>query len=176
MPYEVPVYVGHEYEHAEYDGQDYEGHGFEYPDEYKLEESYDPYGAYGHQAMTGLAHATPSHAAYGPAAYPPYAEYGFAHAVRDTFARFDRNRSGRLDYRLGLNPKPESKPKPKPIRDRYPNHVSFLALSLTRALSLSRELRLALRALGIDLTTGGRYTGDIARCTGDITVGPRASA
>ena len=106
MPYEVPVYVGHEYEHAEYDGQDYDGHGFEYPDEYELEESYGPYGAYGHQAMTGLAHATPSHAAYGPAAYPPYAEDGFAHAVRDTFARFDRNRSGRLDYRLGLNPKP----------------------------------------------------------------------
>ena len=100
VPYEVPVYVGHDYEYPEYDGHDYE-----YPDEYELEESYGPYGAYDHQAMTGLAHATRSHAPYGPAAYPPYAEYGFAHAVRDTFTRFDRNRSGRLDYRLGLNPK-----------------------------------------------------------------------
>ena len=100
MPYEVPVYVGHDYEYAEYDGHDYE-----YPDEYELEESYGPYEAYDHQAMTGLAHATRSHAPYGPAAYPPYAEYGFAHAVRDTFTRFDRTRSGRLDYRLGLNPK-----------------------------------------------------------------------
>ena len=112
MPYEVPVYVGHDYEYPEYDGHDYE-----YPDEYELEESYGPYGAYDHQAMTGLAHATRSHAPYGPAAYPPYAEHGFAHAVRDTFARFDRNRSGRLDYRLGLNPKPKSRPKPKPIPD-----------------------------------------------------------
>ena len=98
VPYEVPVYVGHEYEYAEYDG-----HDFEYPDEYELEEGYGPYSAYDHQALA--AHAPPSYAEYGPAAYPPYAEHGFAHAVRDTFARFDRNRSGRLDYRLGLNPK-----------------------------------------------------------------------
>ena len=119
MPYEVPVYVGYDYERPEYDGHDYDGHDIESPDEYDLEESYGPYGAHG-QAMTMTGHATQSYAGYGPAVYPPYAEYGFTHAVRDTFARFDRSRSGRLDYRLGLKPKPKSNPKPKPNPDPKP--------------------------------------------------------
>ena len=46
VPYEAPVYVGHDYEYPEYDGHDYE-----YPDEYELEESYGPNGTYD-QAIT----------------------------------------------------------------------------------------------------------------------------
>lgn len=90
VPYEVPVYVG------QYDGHEYDSYGYDHD---------GSYGQYGHHGQTTTAsHANPS-----------YGQYGFAHAVRETFARFDRNRSGRLDY---------------------------------------RELRVALRALGIDVTTG----------------------